>query len=731
MLKRFIIALVFLASVKFCCATIHYVRPTADCTYSGDGTKWNCAASGGAAGAVLEVTGTLTRGDIYMLAGSANLYADFTRSEADSGTSTISIVKAVDCTIGSNNTLVWYCPGGTAPLYSAGTGPQTISGWSAGMGTTSGQWKDTWTDPQSHGSRHWNFCTDYFLVDGVVGNTDPITGPSGQGFQALGQGGIGVGCGAASQTNISILHSEIGSYGLSPFYRSSVSSCSYSGGVAVIGTSINTGGVSGDRYGGWTSSNAVLFTNKTASSASSSSVSIALSSSPCATLYAIALDFTPGGFVNIASGAETFTNITISYDYIHDAGILVGFENCSNCTLQGSYLARNRSTPTYHASCINITMPGGTVVTGPESFFQNFFLDCNGTAVITDLGQSTSPYGGIMSAEYVFSNIFTCSPTGIATLGNCQVSGSVTDTAGETALTNLYMFHNTFAFPSLFPYYGAGMYLNCGNNGRCAGTGTSSTGTAIDNLFYNVSNSGGDGVALKAQGGAATGFSNVQLYNSDVNSNPLDSLWTCTANSPNFDVCHGTGQADPFTNDAGYDYHPTTAFTAANNANTQWATGNCSLSSPFNAPPYDLDFYGVVFGSTTGCARGAVEFGGSPPPPGAVSLSTRTIAFGTVITGTQNDGVGTDPSPLILTNIGGGTLTISSITPPTGFTESDTCGASLVSLAYCTITVTVGAGSHSGNLVLTTSATTSPDDVALSAIGVATFIVPTSGGSFN
>ena len=99
------------------------------------------------------------------------------------------------------------------------------------------------------------------------------------------------------------------------------------------------------------------------------------------------------------------------------------------------------------------------------------------------------------------------------------------------------------------------------------------------------------------------------------------------------------------------------------------------------------------------------------------TLSTSSLTFADQIVGTTSAG-----QNVSVTNTGGGSLTITSITAPAGFAETDNCIAALTKNQSCSITVTFQpstVGSKSGNLVIVhNDSTSSPQMVALS--GVAT-----------
>ncbi len=102
-------------------------------------------------------------------------------------------------------------------------------------------------------------------------------------------------------------------------------------------------------------------------------------------------------------------------------------------------------------------------------------------------------------------------------------------------------------------------------------------------------------------------------------------------------------------------------------------------------------------------------------PRPIANLSMTAAGFGNVIFG------GATPNQIItLSNGGGQVMTISSIVVVGDFVQSNNCGTSLASLASCTINVLftpLGQGIRSGELIVTTSAASSPDRVPVSGTG--------------
>jgi hypothetical protein len=98
-----------------------------------------------------------------------------------------------------------------------------------------------------------------------------------------------------------------------------------------------------------------------------------------------------------------------------------------------------------------------------------------------------------------------------------------------------------------------------------------------------------------------------------------------------------------------------------------------------------------------------------------VSFSSNAVAFGSVATGTTSS-----PTQLTLRNVGGGVLTLSSITASGDFAETNTCGTSLPGGASCFISITftpTATGARTGTLTVTDNAPASPQTISLTGTG--------------
>jgi hypothetical protein len=537
-------------------------------------------------GAFSDLPSSLKRNYYYLLAGSPNNYGPHVFKDAVSGTSAITIYKAVDCTV----TTALYCPSGSSPIYQSGAGPQTVAGWSAEFGTATASWEDIpILDPEVKiNPGIWNICTNYYTFDGITGSTLPGS-VGGQGFRVNTQNSrnlIQLCDNSTKVSNISFNHMDVGGTGPAPYWAAPVTSCSYTGGVATIGTQWNIYGINGDSVSAWTSALAEVFSGAS-TTITPSQVEVAVATNPCASLYpggSISLYVFPSGAFSDGDNTGSLSYVTIENCYIHDFDALIWLRNAYHITIVGNYLARNHCTPFEHTSPVEFTETSKSIKAGPVTFAFNFMIDGEGTAGgIVNLNTD-----GTLNELYVYSNIFTCS--GATNGPGCGGGDGTVGAINDTNLTNSVFYHNTVAsVPGA-----VGLYA----------PGPNSAGNLVDdNLFYNMSSGG---VQMQEGGGYPP---NINDYNTLLNAEEdygtrpggVNTCMTYAAYGGH-ETCMSSGASDPFVNDAAYDFHLSAPMTDAATAGTPAAEGEV-LPAPFN-----VDFYGVTFGSTTGLARGAVEY---------------------------------------------------------------------------------------------------------------------------
>ena len=109
-----------------------------------------------------------------------------------------------------------------------------------------------------------------------------------------------------------------------------------------------------------------------------------------------------------------------------------------------------------------------------------------------------------------------------------------------------------------------------------------------------------------------------------------------------------------------------------------------------------------------------------------VSLNPTSLNFGNISVGTSSS-----PMPVTLTNSGSTTLTITSITTTSQYTQTNNCGGSIGAGQSCTINVTFTPsqeGTVNGTLTVTDNANNSPQTASLTGVGLEPLaqLLPTS-----
>lgn len=151
------------------------------------------------------------------------------------------------------------------------------------------------------------------------------------------------------------------------------------------------------------------------------------------------------------------------------------------------------------------------------------------------------------------------------------------------------------------------------------------------------------------------------------------------------------------------------------------ATRNCGGELSLHSPPYGNYIAAVATANT------AIDtyFTGSSAAP-LVNLNPSSAAFGNSALNTPDTicNVSLNPCVIQLTNTGTATLNITSIALLTGTNFSianNTCSSTLAASSSCNVTLTftpIVLGALSDTLRFTTNASTSPDNVALTGLGV-------------
>ncbi|MCL5671333.1 MAG: SBBP repeat-containing protein, partial [Acidobacteria bacterium] len=144
-------------------------------------------------------------------------------------------------------------------------------------------------------------------------------------------------------------------------------------------------------------------------------------------------------------------------------------------------------------------------------------------------------------------------------------------------------------------------------------------------------------------------------------------------------------------------------------------TGQFSITDNASGSPHVIDVKGSGVTSAT-----------------AVTLTPSSLSFGSVTVGGSSS-----PQSVTVTNTGTQTLNISGISASGDFTQTNTCGALLNTLApgqSCSVSVTftpTASGGRSGALSVSDNAVGSPQTVVLSGTGAAVFTVTSSSSNVS
>lgn len=273
------------------------------------------------------------------------------------------------------------------------------------------------------------------------------------------------------------------------------------------------------------------------------------------------------------------------------------------------------------------------------------------------------------------------------------------------------------------------------------------SGTTNSTSFYNNTLVGAEGSLGTAQGGVAFNFYGpIGSFENNVVDNFYEAMknggftgtWVTfdynnyysigaqgfdgsAAGAPGFSSWQSTcqGQGTPPCDAHGSYSNP--------NLSTSWLPTSSSTAlishgvnlTSLSVMALDSDKAGVARPTSTAWDIGAYSYSGSSP---SINLSPASLAFGNVVNGTTSSS-----QTITLTNMGGGSLTMTSVTL-TGtnagrFTiTANTCTGSIAAAGTCTTTVTFAPDnvtSFSAAVTYTTNAASSPDNAPLSGAGIA------------
>lgn len=560
-----------------------------------------CGASGGKTGADFtnaykDLPSSLTRGDTYYVAGDPTCtYGPHTFNDTESVNSVISVIKVTSTQSG-------------------------VAGYTSAMATNPATFKvATKADPETFSFPEWPICNSYYTIDGVTGSVDPVAGPGGQGFVLSSSGYIPQGhvyistntCASGTAktfTNITIHHVEIRTNGTDTYQPVTVTGCSYAGGNATITTNTpgwSQGWVQNDYVTGSSTppSGSLVFGSTQISAVSGNQITVPLASSPCASLFAVELDTGGGGIGGDAiyapgGGPNSFVNLDIQYNYLHDAG----FNNITlfNANGQGSgdviahnFFTGNMGWTGAHGQPIQTNATSGLTVA------YNVFFNSLGTAIVFNNGVSN--VNGTSQNMAVYGNLVYNTGTNLYNTGVGEFieaySVDGTCALGSAPITNLYVYNNTIAGNNT----ANGVYASASGIER--DTYSCSTGwVAEDNLWWNSSV-------------ADLSYANLtHSYNTVAQGTVGWGAGAGTGDSQYASGCSGNG---PFSNVSTNNYQLSSE-TVSGCAHLNDGT---SLSSPYN-----VDILGVQRGLDGTWERGAFEFNtGAPTKPESPTNLTATV----------------------------------------------------------------------------------------------------------
>lgn len=559
-----------------------------------NGLDWNNAYS--------DLPATLSCGTNYFLAGGTY---DYTASSTTKTWNT-------NCTASSSITIYKAIAGGPG-------NPDTVAGWQASYGTSQAVFNQTTdADPEKNYLPFFNFCGNYYTLDGVVPTSGTPSSSATYGIilktqnDGLGFVKIGTNICSSQPSNITIRHVEFN--GIKDPYGVTIVSGSRSSNTVTLTLATTSPWVVSDTIN-------VYNASTTDFNVPTSAVSIATVSGTVITyaqtgsnetMVTTTLTYAVDGTGNWRSGlyapiSPGVSNVTLSDSYLHDVGGGLAGITCSTCHFDRNYIARDMYSPANHENGISINASSTNVYID-----NNVWEDINGTSIIASTGNLGFPV--VVNGFYYYNNLAFCSKAALAnpaapglsvTVGGnntdlspqCGVSSDISDDNGANITTNAFMYGNTFANTA---------------TGHCGAEfdNTSSIATMENNLYY-----GCPGTSIRFFAGSST----TEGYNTVLHSSSTFSA------SGTLDYFLATG-TDPFANDAD----------SAKNFRLSSETIDLHLNDGTSSllSPYNLDLTGATRGADGTWERGAYEFNSSSTPgtPGiptysSIGSSTMTIAW--------------------------------------------------------------------------------------------------------
>ena len=381
-------------------------------------------------------------------------------------------------------------------------------------------------------------------------------------------------------------------------------------------------------------------------------------------------------------GADLRLNVTNSSLPLIVQSITMSVTNSSSPTLTGSTSA----------------LSFGSLATGSTSAAQSVTVSNTGGAAAS-ISSITVPSG--------FAQTNTCGSS-LAAGSSCAVSVTFSPTAVQSYTGNLTVNSNASNTPLNVALSGAGI----GSTTNLAPQGSITASSSASGYPASNTNDGNTSTYWESLDGSAypqtltANLGKSYALGSVTLTLPPSSAWSTRTET--LSVLGSTNGSSWTTvvPSAGYTFNPSTgntvSFNLPSNSNYQYLqlsiTGNTGWSA---AQISEFEIFPASGGTTQSAT---------------LSASPSSVSFG-------NETVGSDSSAhsVTVSNTGSAAATISSVAVPSGFTQTNTCGSSIAAGASCTVSVTfapTAAQSYTGNLTVTSNATNSPLNVALTGTGV-------------
>jgi hypothetical protein len=374
----------------------------------------------------------------------------------------------------------------------------------------------------------------------------------------------------------------------------------------------------------------------------------------------------------------------------------------------------------------------GLYMHGGGYFFNNYIKNINGGSNygFEDCTNSSAFPSNCdqPNTVYMFNNVFWDNPDSGATQNFWNAAGEFGCATGVSGCTG----NTTWASNPNFFFYNNTCYgSNAGTSG-CIGAGQwfhapstiwasvqftlqnnhAITTQANGHWYADTASAGGSITCPNPGGSLGCGTWNGNLYpNSSSTQSAIDAVNVVM--TPSTATSQGYTFANGFTP------------TASSNSTVTFAGTNLTSLCSGVLVALCSDINGVARPATGNWDAGAYQFIGSSP---LVSLSPTSLTFGNVINGTTSAS-----QTITLTNTGGTGLVMTSVTL-TGTNAaqfnivSNTCTGTIAALGTCTTVISFSPNAvttFTANVTYTTNASSSPDNVAVSGVGVS---APTASG---